>query len=102
MVDRLIHWLVFALLASLVPIAADAIIRAGDDKKPLSWAALLGHGQLLLVAVAIVFPAVGAILMSDAGVRMRGIFGGFAMVGLVLIAILYARYASASPYNAHF
>jgi hypothetical protein len=93
--SRLVQWFIFGVIASLVPLLADALVRHADHRSA-GWPEVIGHGELLLVTGAIAFPAFGAILMSDVGGLVRGIFGGFAVVTLFLIALLYASVARVS------
>jgi hypothetical protein len=101
--DRLVQWFLFGVIAAVIPLGADALIRHAEKNTPAGWADVIGHGELLLVTVALAFPAFGAILMSDVDRTLRGVFGGFAVVTLFLIALLYASIAhSAKDTDPHF
>jgi hypothetical protein len=102
MTRRLVHWSIFAVLASLVPLAADWL-RRETANDPASLTSIIGHGQLLLVAGAVAFPAFGALVMSDVHPVTRGVFGGLSLVGLFLVAVLYAQASSpATNIDEHF
>ena len=90
--DRLVGWLVFAVIASLLPFAISWFGRKLDDD-PLSACdvlyAMIGHGELLLASAAIAFPAIGLLFMSRASGTIRGALGGMTLLLVVCAGGFY-------------
>jgi hypothetical protein len=88
---RISLWLLFGVAAALLPFLPAWFGRelADDVARPPTWEGLFGHGELLLVAVAIAFPAIGMLLASGAAVLVRAVLGGVAVLLLFVTASFY-------------
>jgi hypothetical protein len=88
--DRVLVWVLFTVLAGLVPIGVDALIR----DPPVTFASLLGQGQLLLITIATTSAALGSLVSSRAPQRAKVVVTGFCATGLVLLGVFYGKAAT--------
>lgn len=89
-VDRFLEWLLYAVLASLLPLLV-AAGNAWQDHR-FAWSAVAGHGELLLISVAIGAPAVG-LVMGRASGRLARTAGGLALLSLIAASLAYQHAA---------
>jgi magnesium-transporting ATPase (P-type) len=89
---KLIRWVIFSVLFSLVPLFANYSVYRITDRT-INLELLLSHGELLLIAVGLTGAAIGEVLGSNMGARyghwkLCSAGGNFLIV--VLASMLFA------------
>jgi hypothetical protein len=90
--DRLLLWSVFGVVCGLIPLGADSVVRS-LDARAFEWP-YIGKGQLLLVAITVASPSLGALLVSTAHIRSKVLYTGLLAPSLVLAGVFYGRVAA--------
>jgi hypothetical protein len=84
LLEALLLWFVFTVLITLLPLAGSGLYELGQGH-PISLMTLAGHGELLIVSVAILGAALGEILKGDKG--SQGLLRK-SLISLAIIVIL--------------
>ena len=88
-IERMVKWVIFSVLITLIPLLA-AHLRELTQGSPGSFGALIGRGELLLVAVALCAGGCGEIFSCKNRVgRTSLIIAGGACVVMILLAVTY-------------
>jgi len=86
--DRLLSWFFLGVLGGVMPLLAELVLRVAL-RRPHSLTALVGHGELLLIAVVIGSSAVGTLVSSAASRRVRTVAWGLGFPCLLLLGVFY-------------
>lgn len=87
--EKLAIWAIFGVIVSLLPFAF-SLLQSIGSKSSFSYSAILGGGQLLLVAVAVSASAFGDLILVDVPQvqRMPKVFA----IGSCVVEILVSSY----------
>ena len=98
---RLVHWWIFGVVISVLPIGFLAL-RLLFDGANVSFTSVLGSGDLFLVTVAIGGPPIGSLFLVAAAkaVRVQAV-AGFSIICIVLAAFCYASATSDALANTN-
>jgi len=91
--DRLLSWFFLGVMGGLMPLLAELVLRVAL-RRPHSLTALIGHGELLLIAVVIGSSAVGTLVSSAASRRVRTVAWGLGFPCLLLLGVFYGGLSS--------
>jgi hypothetical protein len=90
--ERLVKWIVFSVVISLLPLAADWANRISQGRSGISedvLAEVLAHGELLLISAAIAADAVGDLIGSRPEFKMLKYLAGGACLAIILFGSLW-------------
>lgn len=90
-VHKLIKWAIFSVAVALMPLAFHAIQLAWRGN-PFSIGAIIGHGELLLVSVAIAAAAIGDLQGNKHSTlgTVKLLSTGFCFIVLLMSSLFYA------------
>jgi hypothetical protein len=89
MASKLLRWLVFGVIISLLPIAVSFLEFVAKDKTP-TMRQVMGDGGLLLIISAVCAGSLGEIIGSGQRALAAKISAGGAVVVLIISSLLFA------------
>lgn len=96
--DRLLSWFFLGAVGGLMPVLTELVLRLVLGR-PHSLPDLVGRGELLLISVLIGSSAVGTLVSSAAGTRVRTVAWGLGFPYLLVLGVAYGG-LRASPAHA--
>lgn len=94
MVEKLIKWLLFSAVISLVPICATYVILLSSNNSP-SFISLICRGELQLISVALLANGIGEIVANDTINKIiKLLLTGVSTILLLIISIWYGSIVS--------
>jgi hypothetical protein len=88
MAEKFARWFVFSVVIALLPLVFKYVVGLTDGLVP-SAAALLSHGELLLVSVAITAAAVGELIGGGRRRMVLKLLAGGGCIATILFCSLY-------------
>lgn len=98
--DKIRQWLMTSVGISLIPILAKCImsdLQGLEAQGFLTWECLSPHGELLIVAAAILGESINELLNMSRHKQIRTILGGISILMLMLATFLYVEISREQP-----
>ena len=93
MLKRVIKWVIFSVLLAMLPLFTNWLFHFITDN-PITFKKLISHGELLLIAAALVGTALGEVISSDDRREILLLCGGGGCVLIVIMASMLFAYVS--------
>ena len=91
MTDKLVRWLIFGVIASLLPFVL-ICLNLWTSKKSVKIENLFSRGELLLVSTAIGTAAIGELIGTDnKNALLKIVVGGTSIIAILIQAAWYAH-----------
>lgn len=92
--EKLVRWLMFTVLFSLIPLAS-TYFGLRLDRREASLAVLVAHGELLLICTTVGAAALGELLPGDRENTIAKLFAaGTSLLGLAVCSFYFAAIQS--------